>query len=160
MPFSMQQIVRVLHNAYDPGEMIMFLKIGLLCCHPNPDGRPRMRDIINIWKGLSPFPLLPSSRLVPVFPFSANGLALGCNWDDTTIVFTGAEEGEAEQSGTRTSALDSDGQTGLKIHSQYDADSPPLQRTEEGNDGSENNTLVPFWVSSGDGFSIFQFRVM
>lgn len=26
-----------LHNEFNPGEMIMFLKIGLVCCHPNPD---------------------------------------------------------------------------------------------------------------------------
>ncbi|CAM6115765.1 unnamed protein product [Calypogeia fissa] len=56
-----------LDSAWDAGEMITFLKIGLLCCHPDPDERPSMREVLNIWRGTSPFPPLPSTKPVPTF---------------------------------------------------------------------------------------------
>ncbi|CAM6126786.1 unnamed protein product [Calypogeia fissa] len=134
-----------LQNAYDQAEMIMFLKIGLLCCHPNPDDRPTMRDVINIWKGLSPFPPLPRSRPVPIFPLSAYGLALNCNWDDTTVPDTAAEGDEAEESGAATCALDSDGETALTIRSpDSDVESLPSQKTEGGKDHGSGNSVLRY----------------
>ncbi|CAM6097108.1 unnamed protein product [Calypogeia fissa] len=59
-----------LQSAYDRGEMIMFLKIGLLCSHPDPNERPSMREVVNIWKGIARFPPLPRWRPVPFQPVS------------------------------------------------------------------------------------------
>ncbi|CAM6097107.1 unnamed protein product [Calypogeia fissa] len=59
-----------LQSAYDRGEMIMFLKIGLLCSHPDPNERPSMREVVNIWKGIAPFPPLPRSKPLPFQPAS------------------------------------------------------------------------------------------
>ncbi|CAM6101203.1 unnamed protein product [Calypogeia fissa] len=53
-----------LQNAYDQGEMLTFLKLGLLCSHPDANERPTMRDVINIWKGSSSLPELPKSKPV------------------------------------------------------------------------------------------------
>jgi serine/threonine protein kinase len=57
-------------NTYDPREMVKFLKIGLLCCHTNPQERPTMRDVMNIWRGKVPFPHLPRKK--PVLSFHAS----------------------------------------------------------------------------------------
>ncbi|CAM6093489.1 unnamed protein product [Calypogeia fissa] len=68
-----------LESAWDAGEMITFLKIGLLCCHPDPDERPTMREVLNIWRGTSPFPTLPCTKPVPTFISRAQAFI-----DDTT----------------------------------------------------------------------------
>ncbi|CAM6117426.1 unnamed protein product [Calypogeia fissa] len=129
-----------LHNAYDPGEMSMFLKIGLLCCHPNPDDRPTMRDVINVWKGSNPFPPLPRSRPVPVFPLNPDGLALNRKWDDTTVLAS-SPYGEEDQSGTGTFGSDSYHRA-VKIPSNDDADSSRApQETDGRSGGSATNTL-------------------
>ncbi|CAM6113073.1 unnamed protein product [Calypogeia fissa] len=62
-----------LENAFEPGEMIVFLKIGLLCSHPDPNERPSMWEVVNIWKGSSPFPQLPRTKPVPFHAFDSNG---------------------------------------------------------------------------------------
>ncbi|CAM6115665.1 unnamed protein product [Calypogeia fissa] len=67
-----------LESAWDAGEMITFLKIGLLCCHPDPDERPTMRKVLNIWRGTSPFPPLPSTK-----PVCTHNSDLS-SWDQTS----------------------------------------------------------------------------
>ncbi|CAM6126784.1 unnamed protein product [Calypogeia fissa] len=131
-----------LHNAYDPGEMIMFLKIGLLCCHPNPDDRPTMRDVINIWKGSNPFPPLPRSRPVPVFPLNPDGLALNRKWDDTTVLAS-SPYGEEDQSGTGTFASDSYHRA-VKIPSNDDADSSRASQETDGRSGGSATTTLRY----------------
>lgn len=115
-----------LHNAYDPGEMIMFLKIGLLCSHPNPDERPDMRKVVNIWKGSIPFPDLPRSKPVPVFASSTYASDIDKDRDTTSTIFTGAS-GEADVSETRICARLSDGFVTLSFLSKDDGDSLPAE---------------------------------
>ncbi|CAM6126783.1 unnamed protein product [Calypogeia fissa] len=123
-----------LHNAYDPREMVMFLKIGLLCCHPNPDERPSMRDVISIWKGSSPFPPLPRGRPVPVFPLNADGLGIACKWDETTVVVRNSHV-QADEAGSGTFKSDT------VSPSQGDSDSPLSEKAEERSGSSASNKL-------------------
>ncbi|CAM6122289.1 unnamed protein product [Calypogeia fissa] len=120
-----------LENKFDPGEMIMLLKIGLLCCHPDPRQRPTMKEVLKIWAGSSPLPTLPSCKPVPVFSstFEARETSVRIYPDDQF----GSEDESGEQplalhlsqefSGTYVTLL-----TALK----YDDDSIPPPETEHG----------------------------
>lgn len=93
-----------LHSAYDPGEMILFLKIGLLCSHPDPDERPTMREVLNIWKGSSTFQPLPRTKPTPGFISISRGLD-----GDTSVTTLDAHDNfHSDILWGRTSTLDSD----------------------------------------------------
>ncbi|CAM6127094.1 unnamed protein product [Calypogeia fissa] len=111
-----------LQSACDPGEMIMFLKIGLLCCHPDPDERPTMREVLNIWKGTSPFPPLPRTKPVPTFISNA----LEPVGDTTATMYTGYTQHSDLASWDQTSSLESEDQSAPVVVSKDDDDlSPP-----------------------------------
>ncbi|CAM6117430.1 unnamed protein product [Calypogeia fissa] len=129
-----------LHNAYDPREMVMFLKVGLLCCHPNPDERPSMRDVISIWKGSSPFPPLPRGRPVPEFPLNADGLGVACQWDETTVVVPNSHV-QADEAGSETFKSDTYHTCITVSPSQGDSNSPLSEKAEERSGSSASNKL-------------------
>ncbi|CAM6093488.1 unnamed protein product [Calypogeia fissa] len=93
-----------LESAWDAGEMITFLKIGLLCCHPDPDERPTMREVLNIWRGTSPFPPLPRTKPVPTFISRAQAF-IG---DTTATISIGDTHHSDLASWDKTSNLDPD----------------------------------------------------
>ncbi|CAM6105063.1 unnamed protein product [Calypogeia fissa] len=112
-----------LRNAYDPGEMLTFLKLGLLCSHPDPNERPTMRDVINIWKGSSPFPPLPKSRPVPVYAI----IPLTDENDTNTKVGPSAYgvSGQPDESLGPAFTFDSNGHMVCTLSSTDDEDSVP-----------------------------------
>ncbi|CAM6129402.1 unnamed protein product [Calypogeia fissa] len=59
--------LEIMRNPDDEVEMKLALKVGLLCCHPDPGGRPSMRDVLNILTGKTPLPKMPRSKPVAVF---------------------------------------------------------------------------------------------
>ncbi|CAM6093490.1 unnamed protein product [Calypogeia fissa] len=121
---------RRLQSACDPGEMIMFLKIGLLCCHPDPDERPTMREVLNIWKGTSPFPPLPRTKPVPTFISKA----LAPVGDKTATMYTGYTQHSDLASWDQTSSLESEDESAPVVVSKDDGDlSPP--KTFPGREG-------------------------
>lgn len=54
-------------SASDEEEMQRALRVGLLCCHPDPAARPSMRHVLNILTGATPLPRMPRSKPVAVF---------------------------------------------------------------------------------------------
>ncbi|CAM6127093.1 unnamed protein product [Calypogeia fissa] len=109
---------RSLQSACDLGEMIMFLKIGLLCCHPDPDERPTMREVLNIWKGTSPFPPLPRKKPVPTFISKALVPVGGA----TATMYTRYTHHSDLPSWDQTSSLESDDQRAPVVVSKDDGD--------------------------------------
>lgn len=125
-----------LHNGYDPGEMVMVLKIGLLCSHPNPDERPNMREVINIWKGSSPIPLLPREKPVPIFPLnSTTGSALDTDENSGLEFWTGSTEPEHDQKDHVSGAESFLGDCVVTVSLEHEADSP----TVDGHEGQESS---------------------
>ncbi|CAM6083588.1 unnamed protein product [Calypogeia fissa] len=127
-----------LESAWDAGEMITFLKIGLLCCHPDPDERPTMREVLNIWRGTSPFPPLPRTKPVPTFISRAQAF-IG---DTTAKMSVGGTHDSDLSSWDQTSNLGSDDQSAPIIFSQDDMhDGDSLQPKTFG--GRQGSSLIP-----------------
>ncbi|CAM6107841.1 unnamed protein product [Calypogeia fissa] len=131
-----------LKNAYEPGEMVMFLKIGLLCSHPNPDERPSMREVLNMWKG-SPFPPLPRVKPVPIFPLSTDDSGIDTEqYGGTTLLYV--DDHYIDQTVSVNSqpfSLDfADSHRGVTISSDPYAHSAPS--SEEPNRGNRNNSSL------------------
>ncbi|CAM6107837.1 unnamed protein product [Calypogeia fissa] len=130
-----------LKNAYEPGEMVMFLKIGLLCSHPNPDERPSMREVLNIWKG-SPFPLLPRSKPVPIFPLSTDDSGIDTEqYGDTTLLYVDDHIDRTVSVNSQRFSLDfADSYRGVKISSDpYAHSAPSSEELNRGNHGGYAN---------------------
>ncbi|CAM6127415.1 unnamed protein product [Calypogeia fissa] len=131
-----------LKNACEPGEMVMFLKIGLLCSHPNPDERPSMREVLNIWKG-STFPPLPRSKPVPIFPMNADDSGIDTDHNgDTTLSFVDdhIDRTDSFKSQCFSSELFADNHSGVAISSDpYAQSAPSSEEPKRGNHGGYAN---------------------
>ncbi|CAM6101945.1 unnamed protein product [Calypogeia fissa] len=61
-----EKLVEAIDPKLDPEgneeDMTRALKVGLLCCHPDPMARPFMRDVLNILTCKTPLPKLPRSK--------------------------------------------------------------------------------------------------
>lgn len=51
-----------LESVFDVDQMTCLLQLGLLCCHPDPDARPRMRVAHQVLVGEASMPSLPASK--------------------------------------------------------------------------------------------------
>ncbi|CAM6107827.1 unnamed protein product [Calypogeia fissa] len=135
-----------LKNAYEPGEMVMLLKIGLLCSHPNPDERPSMREVLNIWKG-STFPPLPRSKPVPIFPLSTDDHESGIDTDqptgDTTLLFMDDHSDRTDSFNSRFYSTESADHSRVTISSDlYPHSATSSEQPKRGNHGGYANTHV------------------
>ncbi|MCO5556838.1 hypothetical protein L7F22_010392 [Adiantum nelumboides] len=84
---------QALHKAFDPallGEdqelfdtIRVVLELGLLCCYPDPEGRPPMRRVVQVLGGDAPPPSMPT---VISSPFLFSSLALTSASQDFTSV--------------------------------------------------------------------------
>ncbi|KAL2651425.1 hypothetical protein R1flu_019553 [Riccia fluitans] len=63
-----QRLDPKLRSSDDEVLMKTVLQIGLLCCHPDPEARPNMRQVLNILKGEASLPRVPRSK--PVASYS------------------------------------------------------------------------------------------
>ncbi|KAL2651430.1 hypothetical protein R1flu_019558 [Riccia fluitans] len=63
-----QRLDPKLRSSDDEVQMKTVLQIGLLCCHPDPDSRPNMRQVLNVLKGEASLPRVPRSK--PVASYS------------------------------------------------------------------------------------------
>ncbi|XXG60137.1 hypothetical protein AAC387_Pa04g2110 [Persea americana] len=61
-----------LHGEYDKDQMECVLKLGLACCHPNPNERPNMRVVLQVLTGESPPPVLPTEKPSFMWPVVTN----------------------------------------------------------------------------------------
>ncbi|RWR90529.1 Protein kinase domain-containing protein [Cinnamomum micranthum f. kanehirae] len=61
-----------LHGEYDEDQMERVLKLGLACCHPNPNERPNMRVVLQVLTGESPPPVLPTEKPSFMWPVVTN----------------------------------------------------------------------------------------
>lgn len=67
-----------LHGVFDEEQMELVMKLGLACCHPNPNQRPSMRVSLQVLNGEAPAPTLPTEKpnfMWPVLP-SIDGVSL------------------------------------------------------------------------------------
>ncbi|KMT05190.1 hypothetical protein BVRB_7g173370 [Beta vulgaris subsp. vulgaris] len=85
---------------YDADEMELVLKLGLLCCHPKPEGRPNMRQVMQFLNGHSILPeMLPfdakaanttfSNQNLSSFPISSAGTSAYASYSSDSILKVG-----------------------------------------------------------------------
>ncbi|KAL3700344.1 hypothetical protein R1sor_018366 [Riccia sorocarpa] len=59
-----QRLDPKLRSTDDELQMKTVLQVGLLCCHPDPNARPGMRQVFNMLKGEASLPRVPRSKPV------------------------------------------------------------------------------------------------
>ncbi|XXG60140.1 hypothetical protein AAC387_Pa04g2113 [Persea americana] len=57
-----------LNGVFDEEQMKLVLKVGLACCHPNPNERPSMRLVLQVLSGEAPAPTLPVEKPTFMWP--------------------------------------------------------------------------------------------
>ncbi|KAJ8618398.1 hypothetical protein MRB53_014584 [Persea americana] len=57
-----------LNGVFDEEQMKLVLKLGLACCHPNPNERPSMRLVLQVLSGEAPAPTLPVEKPTFMWP--------------------------------------------------------------------------------------------
>ncbi|KAJ8618400.1 hypothetical protein MRB53_014586 [Persea americana] len=63
-----------LHGVFDKEQMELVLKLGLACCHPNPNERPSMRLVLQVLNGEAPAPVLPIEKPTFMWPLMPSNL--------------------------------------------------------------------------------------
>ncbi|ONI08234.1 hypothetical protein PRUPE_5G166300 [Prunus persica] len=62
-PIEMEAADRRLEGQYEEEQMEVALKLGLACCHPDPQRRPNMKEIVAVLVGESAAPAAPAALL-------------------------------------------------------------------------------------------------
>ncbi|WCJ34025.1 Concanavalin A-like lectin protein kinase family protein [Euphorbia peplus] len=79
-----------LDGEFQASDMECVLVLGLACCHPNPNNRPSMKSVLQVLKGETPSPQVPTERPAftwPPLPLSVKGLdiSLGQNTQSSQL---------------------------------------------------------------------------
>ncbi|XP_022679816.1 LOW QUALITY PROTEIN: L-type lectin-domain containing receptor kinase IV.1 [Setaria italica] len=78
-------------SGFDPDEITLVLKLGLMCSHPLPNARPSMRQVIQYLDGDMPLPNLSSTSL----NFTMLGRMYGTDFNQNMISYPSSDQGLA-----------------------------------------------------------------
>ncbi|XP_023876544.1 L-type lectin-domain containing receptor kinase IX.1 [Quercus suber] len=85
----LEAIDKRLGMEFDEGQIKSLMVVGLWCCHPDPNSRPSIRQVMHVLKFEASLPILPSKLPVPMYVGPPMDL---CKLSNTSSGFTRSKD--------------------------------------------------------------------